>query len=74
MTAIVHPPVSLLEQMNAMSEAVDAVCKELGLDAHNSLSREIVAHELMECARHEHDPDRICEIVVDELKDGQLRQ
>jgi hypothetical protein len=49
-----------------MSEAIDAVCKELGLDAHNSLSRETVAHELMECARHERDPARICKIVLDE--------
>jgi hypothetical protein len=56
-----------LEKTNAMSEAIDAVCEELGLDAHNSLSREIVAHEVIECARLERDPERIYEMVVREL-------
>ena len=61
-----------LEQTNTMSEAIDAVCEELGLDAHNSLSREIVAHEVIECARRERDPERICEMVVRELKGSML--
>jgi hypothetical protein len=61
-----------LEQTNPMSEAIDAVCEELGLDAHNSLSREIVAHEVIECARLERDPERICEMVVRELKGSML--
>ena len=55
-----------LEQVNA--EAIDAVCKELGLDADNPLSREIVAHEMIEYARFEHDPERVCEMIVKELK------
>jgi hypothetical protein len=53
---------------NAMCEAIDAVCDELGLDARNFLSRDIVAHEVIECARVERDPERICEMVVKELK------
>jgi len=57
-----------LEQSNAMLEAIDAVCEELGLDARNSLSREIVANEVIECARLERDPERICEMVVADLK------
>jgi hypothetical protein len=55
-----------------MSEAVDAVRKELGLDALNSLSREIVAHEVIERARFERDPEPICEMVVRELKGPRL--
>ena len=39
------------EQSNAMWETIHAVCEELGLDARNSLCREIVAHEVIECAR-----------------------
>jgi hypothetical protein len=65
---VLNTPVSDLEKMNAMSEAIDAVCEELGLDAHNSLSREIVAREVIECARLERDLERICEMVVKELK------
>jgi hypothetical protein len=61
-----------LEQTNAMSEAIDAICEELGLDAHNFLSREIVAHEVIECARLERDPERICEMVVRELSNSML--
>jgi hypothetical protein len=61
-----------LEQTNAMSEAIDAICDELGLDAHNFLSREIVAHEVIECARLERDPERICEMVVRELKGNSM--
>jgi len=60
--------VSELDQSSAMWEAIDAVCEELGLDAQNSLSREIVAHEVIECARLERDPQRICEMVVADLK------
>jgi hypothetical protein len=52
----------------AMWETINAVCEELGLDARNFLSREIVAHEVIECARLERDPERICEMVVKELK------
>ena len=65
---VLDTSVSDLEQSNTMWEAIDAVCEELGLDARNSLSREIVAHEVIECARLERDPERICEIVVKELK------
>jgi hypothetical protein len=54
-------------------ETIDAVCEELGFDACNSLSREIVAHEVIEFARFEHDPERIREMVVKELK-GHGRQ
>ena len=60
--------VSRLEESSATDELVDAVCDELGLDARNSLSREIVAHEVIECARLERDPERICEMVVKELR------
>ena len=60
--------VSELDQSSAMWDAIDAVCEELGLDARNSLSREIVAHEVIECARLERDLERICEMVVKELK------
>jgi hypothetical protein len=60
--------ISDLEQSNTLWEAIEAVCEELGLDACNSLSREIVAHEVIECARLERDPERICEMVVKELK------
>jgi hypothetical protein len=34
-----------LEQSNAMWEAIDEVCEELGLDARNSLTREIAGRE-----------------------------
>jgi hypothetical protein len=60
--------ISDLEQSNALWEAIDSVCEELGLDAHNSLSREIVAREVIEYARLERDPERICQVVVQELK------
>ena len=60
--------VSDLEQSSTLWEAINAVCEELGLDARNSFSREIVAREVLECARLECDPDRICEMVVQELK------
>jgi len=69
MRIVLGSSVSDVEQLNATwEEAIDAVCEELGLDARNSLSREIVAHEVIECARLERDPERICEIVVKELK------
>jgi len=62
-----------VSDLDAMWETIDTVCEELGLDARNSLSREIVAHEVIECARLERDPERICEMVVKELKgNGQL--
>jgi hypothetical protein len=51
-----------------MWETIYAVCEELGLDARNSLCRKIVAHEVIECARLERDPERICEMVVADLK------
>jgi hypothetical protein len=57
-----------VSDLDAMWETIDTVCEELGLDARNSLSREIVAHEVIECARLERDPERICEMVVKELK------
>ena len=60
--------ISDFEQSNAMWETIHAVCEELGLDARNPLCREIVAHEVIECARLERDPERICEMVVTELK------
>jgi len=69
MRIVLGSSVSDVEQLDATwEEAIDAVCEELGLDARNSLSREIVAHEVIECARLERDPERICEIVVKELK------
>ena len=70
MTERIVPDTSLsdFEQSNAMWEAIDAVCEELGLDACNSFCREIVAHEVIEYARLECDVDRICEMVVKELK------
>jgi hypothetical protein len=70
MTERLVPDTSLSEfvQSNAMWEAIDAVCEELGLDARNSFSRDIVAHEVIECARLECDVERICEMVVKELK------
>ena len=60
--------ISDIEQSDEMWETIDAVCKELGLDARNSLSREIVAHEVIECARFECDSEHICEMVVAELR------
>jgi len=69
MRIVLASSISDVEQLNATwEEAIDAVCEELGLDARNSLSREIVAHEVIECARLERDPERICEMVVNELK------
>jgi hypothetical protein len=67
-TIVLDTSISDLEQSNMLWEAIEAVCEELGLDACNSLSREMVAHEVIECARLERDPDRICEMVVKELK------
>ena len=64
--------ISDLEESNPLWEAIEAVCEELRLDASNSLSREIVAHEVIECARLERDPERICEMVVSELKGPML--
>ena len=60
--------ISDFERSNAMWETIHAVCEELGLDARNSLCREIVASEVIECARLERNPARICEMVVAELK------
>jgi len=60
--------ISDFEQSNVMWETIHAVCEELGLDARNSLCREIVAHEVIECAQLERDTERICEMVVTELK------
>jgi hypothetical protein len=59
---------SCVSDVDATWEIIDAICEELGLDAHNSLSREIVTHEVIECARLERDPERICEMVVAGLK------
>jgi hypothetical protein len=67
-TIVLDASISDLEQSNALWDAIDAVCEELGLDPRNSLSREIVALEVIECARLERDPDLICEMVVKELK------
>jgi len=66
---VLDPSVS---DLDAMWETIDAICEELGLDARNSLSREIVAHEVIECARRERDPERICEMVVRELKGNSI--
>ena len=57
-----------VSDLDAMWETIDTVCEELGLDARKFLSREIVAHEVIECARLERDPERVCEMVVKELK------
>lgn len=57
-----------VSDLDAMWETIDAICEELGLDARKFLSREIVAHEVIECARLERDTERICEMVVTELK------
>jgi len=57
-----------LEQSSASWEAIDEVCEQLGLDARNALTREIVAREVARCARLVRDPARICEMVVKELK------
>jgi hypothetical protein len=65
---VLDTSVSDLEQSNTLCEAIDAVCEELGLDGRNSLSREIVAHEVITWARFERDPERIFEIVVKELR------
>jgi hypothetical protein len=65
---VLDTSISDLEQSNTLWETIRAVCEELGLDARNSLSLEIVAHEVIECARLERDPERICEMVVKELK------
>jgi len=65
---VLDPSISDDEQSNEVWETIDAVCEELGLDARNSLSREIVAHEVIECARRERNPERICEMVIAELK------
>jgi hypothetical protein len=67
-TIVLDTSISDLQQSNTLWEAIDAVCEELGLDPRNSLSREIVALEVIECARLERDPERICEMVVRELK------
>lgn len=40
-----------VSDLDAMWETIDAICEELKLDARNFLSREIVAHEVIECAR-----------------------
>jgi hypothetical protein len=56
-----------VEQSIVTLEAIDEVCAELGLDAHNTLTREIVAREVTRCARLVRDPARICEMVVKEL-------
>jgi hypothetical protein len=69
---VLDTSVSDLEQSNTLWDAIDAVCEELGLDPRNSLSREIVALEVIECARLERDPERICEMVVKELKGPML--
>jgi hypothetical protein len=69
---VLDTSISDLEQSNTLWEAIEAVCEELGLDAGNSLSREIVAQEVIECARLERDPERICEMVVKELKGPRL--
>jgi hypothetical protein len=61
-----------VSDLDAMWETIDVICEELGLDGCNSLSRVIVAHEVIECARLERDPERICEIVVRELKGPML--
>jgi hypothetical protein len=65
---VLRTSISDLEQSTTLWETIDAVCEELGLDARNSLSREIVAREVIECARLERDPERICEMVVQELR------
>jgi hypothetical protein len=65
---VLQTSISDFEQSTTLWEAINAVCEELGLDARNSLSREIVAREVIECARLEGDPERICEMVVQELK------
>ena len=43
---VLDTSISDLEQSNTLWEAIEAVCEELGLDACNSLSREVVAHEV----------------------------
>jgi hypothetical protein len=65
---LLNTSVSDFEQSNAMWETIHAVCEELGLDARNSFCREIVTHEVIERARLERDPERICEMVVADLK------
>jgi len=65
---VLDPSISDDEQSNEVWETIDAVCEELGLDARNSLSREIVALEVIECTRLGCNPERICEMVVKELK------
>jgi hypothetical protein len=67
-TIVLGTSISDLQQSNTLWEAIDAVCEELGLDPRNALSREIVALEVIECARLECDPERICEMVVKEFK------
>ena len=67
-TIVLDTSISDLQQSNTLWEAIDAVCEELGLDPRNALSREVVALEVIECARLERDPERICEMVVKELK------
>jgi hypothetical protein len=69
MTGPIAPDTSVcdLEQSIVTLEAIDEVCEELGLDARNALTREIVAREVMKCARIVRDPARICEMVVKEL-------
>jgi len=57
-----------VSDLDAMWETIDVVCEELGLDARKFLSREIVAHEVIECAQLARDTERICEMVVTELK------
>jgi hypothetical protein len=67
-TIVLDTSFSDLQQSNTLWEAIDAVCEELGLDPRNPLSRQIVALEVIECARLERDPERICEMVVQQLK------
>jgi hypothetical protein len=69
---VLDTSLSDIEQSDEMWETIDAICKELGLDARNSFCREIVAHEVIECARFARNPEHICEMVVAELK-GPLR-
>jgi hypothetical protein len=65
---VLDTSISDLAQSSTLWDAIDAVCEELGLDPRNSLSREMVAQEVIEYARLERDPARICEMVVKELR------
>ena len=57
------------EHLNAMSRAFDEACRKLGLADRNDAFAQVVAQQVVQCARAARDPDRICEMVLSELQE-----